>query len=109
MTRDGSGALRVVIPGRRFAEHLALGVGLIRRYGAREPTVAYALLRPLTSCAVLSIDDPERWSTIERQAELVIAAAERETPFATDLATAYDQMETLRGTLGMRRTTADRP
>jgi uncharacterized membrane protein len=49
----------VVVPDRRFSEHLALGLGLIRRYGAREPTVAQALLRLLTSCAALSVDDAD--------------------------------------------------
>ena len=35
----------VIVPGRRFPEYLAVMCGLIRRYGAREPTVADALLR----------------------------------------------------------------
>src|SRR5262249_27916874 len=45
VARDGSGA--VIVPGRRFPEYLATMCGLIRRYGSREPTVAYALLRLL--------------------------------------------------------------
>src|SRR5215468_3115928 len=49
----------VIVPGRRFPEYLAVTCGLIRRYGAREPTVAHALLRLLSSCAVAT-DDPER-------------------------------------------------
>jgi Predicted membrane protein (DUF2254) len=40
-------AVTVTVPARSFAEHLALGIGLIRRYGAKEPTVIQALLRLL--------------------------------------------------------------
>ena len=45
--RDGT----LVVPGRRFADHLAAAVGPIRRYGAAEPTVVVALLALMTMCA----------------------------------------------------------
>jgi uncharacterized membrane protein len=35
----------VIVPGHRFPQYLAVMCGLIRRYGAREPTIAHALLR----------------------------------------------------------------
>ena len=45
------GGAAVIVPGRRFPEYLAVMCGLIRRYGAHEPTVADALLRLLEACA----------------------------------------------------------
>jgi uncharacterized membrane protein len=62
--------------------------GLIRRYGAREPTVAHALLRLLGNCAAVAGDDPERYAAIEEQARIVTADAEREVPQPADLALA---------------------
>jgi uncharacterized membrane protein len=53
VVRDGSGAA-VIVPGRRFGEYLATICGLIRRYGAGEPTVAHALLRLLGNCAAVA-------------------------------------------------------
>jgi uncharacterized membrane protein len=55
VARDGAGRA-VIIPGRRFGEYLAVMRGLIRRYGAGEPTVAHALLRLLSSCAAVAAD-----------------------------------------------------
>jgi uncharacterized membrane protein len=102
-----AGRATVVVPGRSFSDHLALGFGLIRRYGAREPTVAQALLRLLSSCAALSRDDPERWSAIEQQAQLLVADAEREVAQAADLAVVYAEVEGLRAILAARQ--AGRP
>jgi uncharacterized membrane protein len=33
--RDASGSVVLVVPGRRFSDHLSLGSGLLRRYGGR--------------------------------------------------------------------------
>src|SRR5439155_19196319 len=74
VARDSNGAA-VIIPGRRFPDYLAVMCGLIRRYGAREPTVAHALLRLLGNCAAIAGDDPERFGAIEEQARIVIADA----------------------------------
>jgi uncharacterized membrane protein len=76
---------------------------LIRRYGAREPTVAQALLRLLTSCAALSVDDADRWSAIEEQAQLLVADAEREVTQAADLAVLHAEADALRAMLATRR------
>jgi uncharacterized membrane protein len=95
VVRDGNGAA-VIVPGRRFPEYLAVMCGLIRRYGAREPTVAHALLRLLRSCAAITGDDPERCAAIEEQARIVIADAEREVPQPADLALAHAEAEAVR-------------
>ena len=58
VARDSSGAA-VIVPGRRFPEYLAVMCGLIRRYGAAEPTVDDALLRLLLTCADVAGNDPE--------------------------------------------------
>jgi uncharacterized membrane protein len=94
VVRDGKGA--VIVPGRRFPEYLATMMGLIRRYGAGEPTVAHALLRLLGSCAAVAGDDPERCAAIEEQARIVIADAEREVAQPLDLALAHAEAEAVR-------------
>jgi len=94
VVRDGSGA--VIVPGRRFPEYLATMCGLIRRYGSREPTVAYALLRLLGNCAAVAGDDSERRAAIEEQAGIVIADAEREVAQPADLALAHAEAEAVR-------------
>ena len=105
---DATGTALVIIPGRRFSDHLALGLGLIRRFGAGEPTVCQALLRLLGSCAALSVASPDRWSAIERQAELVVAAAERTVAEPDDLAVVHAEADNLRQVLAARRAgTAD--
>ena len=67
----------MIVPGRRFGDYLAVMCGLIRRYGAGEPTVANALLRLLSSCAAVAADDPERCAAIGEQARIVVSDAER--------------------------------
>jgi uncharacterized membrane protein len=92
---DGNGAA-VIVPGRRFPEYLATMCGLIRRYGAGEPTVAHALLRLLGSCAAVAGDDPEQCAAIEEQARIVIADAEREVAQPLDLTLAHAEAEAVR-------------
>jgi uncharacterized membrane protein len=86
LARDAGGTVRLAVPGRRFAEILSITVGLVRRYGAAEPSVVQALLRLLTTCAVRVGHDPGRWDAIEEQARLVVADAERSEPNPADLA-----------------------
>jgi len=95
VARDDSG-VAVIVPGRRFPEYLAVMCGLIRRYGAREPTVAHALLRLLGNCAAVAGDDRERCAAIEEQAHIVVADAEREVAQPTDLALAHGEAESVR-------------
>jgi len=113
VARDDSGAA-VIVPGRWFPEYLAVMCGLIRRYGAREPTVAHALLRLLSNCAAVASDDPERCAAIEEQAHIVVADAEREVAQPIDLAFAHAEAECVRQTVANRRPglhtpDADRP
>jgi uncharacterized membrane protein len=93
LRRDNGAAL--IIPGRRFPEYLSVMCGLIRRYGAHEPTVAHALLRLLSNCAAVIADDRERWAAIGEQARIVIADAEREVAQPTDLAFAHAEAESV--------------
>ena len=93
VARDGRGA--VIVPGRRFGDYLAVMCGLIRRYGASEPTVAHALLRLLSSCAAVAADDPERCAAIEEQARIIVADAEREVPQPADLAFTHAEAQSV--------------
>jgi uncharacterized membrane protein len=103
IARDATGTTRVMVPGRRFSDYLALALGLIRRYGAGEPTVAQALLRLLTTCATLAREDPQRWTDIERQAQLIVEDAEREIRQTADLSIVHEEAEAVRCVLAARR------
>ncbi len=94
VTRHPRGAA-VIVPGRRFPEYLAVMCGFIRRDGAREPTVADALLRLLGTCADVAGDDPELGTAIEEQARIIIADAEREIPQPADLTSAHAEAESV--------------
>src|SRR6266536_6277966 len=108
VARDGSGAA-VIVPGRRFLEYLAVMCGLIRRYGAREPTVAYALLRLLGNCAAVAGDDRERCAAIEEQARIVVADAEREVAQPADLALVHAEAEAVRQIVAEHRPASRSP
>jgi uncharacterized membrane protein len=95
VARQPSGAA-VIVPGRRFPEYLAVMCGLIRRYGASEPTVASALLRLLAACADVADGDPEICTAIEEQASIIVADAEREVPQPADLVLARADAEMVR-------------
>jgi uncharacterized membrane protein len=94
---------RLAIPRRGFRQHLSLGVGLIRRYGAREPTVMQALLRLLHTCTSVCIEAPERWAVIEREAELIVAAAEAQVGQHADLDAVHDEAAAVRAAVADRR------
>ncbi len=108
VVRAGSGAA-VIVPGRRFPDYLAVMCGLIRRYGAREPTVAHALLRLLGNCAAVAGDDPERCAAIEEQASIVIADAEREVAQPADLVLAHAEAEAVRRVVAGHRPASHSP
>jgi uncharacterized membrane protein len=101
VSRGGGGI--VVVPGRRFGDYLETMCGLIRRYGAREPTVAQALLRLLSDSAALVGDDRDRQAAIRTQARLVVAEADREVAEPADLAIVHAEAAPLLGS------TADGP
>ena len=93
VARDGQGV--VIVPARRFGDYLAVMCGLIRRYGAGEPTVANALLRLLGSCAAVTGDDPERYAAIEKQARIIVSDAEREVAQPADLDLTHAEAESV--------------
>jgi uncharacterized membrane protein len=99
----------VIVPGRRFPDYLAVMCGLIRRYGAREPTVAHALLRLLGNCAAVVGDDPERRAAIEEQARIVVADAEREVAQPVDLALPHAEAEAVDQMLAGNRPVSGSP
>ena len=107
VARDGNGAA-VIVPGRRFPDYLAVMCGLIRRYGAREPTVAHALLRLLGNCAAIAGDDPERFAAIEEQAHRR-ADAEREVAQSADLALAHAEAQAVRREVAAHRPASHSP
>jgi hypothetical protein len=82
---------------------------LIRRYGAREPTVAHALLRLLGNCAAVAGHDPERGAAIEEQTRIVIADAEREVVQPADLAFAHAEAESVRQAVAAHQPMPDSP
>jgi uncharacterized membrane protein len=101
--RDAEGTVRLIVPGRRFAEILTITIGLIRRYGAAEPNVVQALLRLLATCAALALEDPQRWSDIEEQARLLVTDAERLVGRPEDLVIVHAQADNLDRVLRDRR------
>jgi uncharacterized membrane protein len=102
VAQDRSGTITAAVPARPFAELLAIGVGLIRRYGAQEPTVIQALLRMLTTVLTTGAPDPDVATAVQREANLLVAAAEREVQEPADLAVVYTEAETLRHALPAR-------
>jgi uncharacterized membrane protein len=103
VARDADGTIRLIVPGRRFAEILGITIGLIRRYAAAEPNVVQALLRLLATSAALSIEDPRRWSDIEQQARLLVAAADRAVAQPEDLVPVHARAADVARVLGERR------
>jgi len=93
VARDGQGV--VIVPARRFGDYLAVMCGLIRRYGASEPTVAHALLRLLGNCAAFAGDDPERRAAIKEQARIIVSDTEREVAQPADLVLAHAEAESV--------------
>ena len=83
---DPAGPGVIIVPGRRFGDYLSTMCGLIRRYGAAEPTLVLALLQLLESCAaVLPDSDPARWAAIAEQTGLILDDAARMIAQPADL------------------------
>jgi len=104
VARDGQGV--VVVPARRFGDYLAVMCGLIRRYGASEPTVASALLRLLGNCAAVAGDDPGQRAAIAEQARIIVADAEREVAQPADLGLTHAEAESVLHAIAARRPAA---
>lgn len=99
IVQDGAW-VAVIVPGRRFGDYLAVMCGLIRRYGAKEPSVSLALLRLLENCAAVIRDDPKRTAAIDEQAALILADAEREIGQPADALAVRTATNELRAGLG---------
>src|SRR6266487_1625998 len=93
VARDGQGV--VIVPARRFGDYLAVMCGLIRRYGAGEPTLAHALLRLLGNCAAVAGDDPGHCTAIAEQVRIIVADAEREVAQPADLDFTHAEAESV--------------
>ena len=99
LVRDPEQRAAVIVPGRRFGDYLATMCGLIRRYGASEPTVSVALIRHLANCAAVVDDDPARWRAIAEQADLILTDATREVAQPRDLSGVQAAAQALHQTL----------
>jgi uncharacterized membrane protein len=97
--RDPGGA-EVTVPGWSFGEYLATMCGLIRRYGAAEPTVVTALLHLLRTSAAVDGPDPSRPAAIEEQTRLLLEDAEREVRQPADLVAVRTAAAAVRAALG---------
>jgi uncharacterized membrane protein len=93
VARDGRGI--VIVPARQFGDYLAVMCGLIRRYGASEPTVAHALLRLLGNCAAAAGDDPGHRAAIAEQVRIIVSDAEREVAQPADLDFTHAEAESV--------------
>jgi uncharacterized membrane protein len=102
-------SVAVVIPGRSFASLLGAAVGLIRRYGAGEPTVVRALLRFLAGTLAATGEAPRRWAAIEAEARLLVADAERTVAQPADLEMVTIEAERLRHAIAARRAALSAP
>lgn len=95
---DPDGLSRVVAHFPTFADYVDLAIGQIRRYGASEPQVAYALLRLLRVTGAQTRDSHQR-QVLASHARLVLADAERTICQPADLAPLQSESETLLQTL----------
>ena len=91
---DPEGPSRVVARFPTFADYVDLAIGQIRRYGASEPQVAYALLR-LLRVAGAQTRDSYRRQVLATHARLLLADAERTICQPADLAPLQSEGETL--------------
>lgn len=88
------GSADVVVPAPSFQDYTDLACGLIRRYGASEPTVTAALLRMLHDVQVL-VTDQDRLQVLATEARLVVSDAERATLQPADLRMVREQATSL--------------
>jgi uncharacterized membrane protein len=88
------GSADVVVHAPSFRDYTDLACGLIRRYGASEPTVTAALLRMLQDVQDL-VTDPDRLQVLATEARLVVSDAERATLQPADLRMVREQATSL--------------
>ena len=88
------GSADVVVHAPSFRDYTDLACGLIRRYGASEPTVTATLLRMLQDVQDL-VTDPDRLQVLATEARLVVSDAERPTLQPADLRMVREQATSL--------------
>ena len=88
------GSADVVVQAPSFRDYIDLACGLIRRYGASEPTVTAELLIMLQDVQDL-VTDPDRLQVLASEARLVVADAERATLQPADLRIVREQAASL--------------
>jgi uncharacterized membrane protein len=103
VVRDAVSGVTVIVPDWRFHEWIAVGLGLLRRYGAKEPTVVQALLRLLNACATLASDDLRRLSAIQKEAEILVTEVQRSVTHPADLVIVEAEAKALQQVLADRR------
>jgi uncharacterized membrane protein len=96
VARDPAGTSLVIVPGRHFDGYLRVPCGLIRRYGSGEPTVSLALLRMLATCGAAIGPASEHWGTLDEEASLIVADADREVAQPADLVAIHAKAASLR-------------
>jgi uncharacterized membrane protein len=79
-------------------------VGLIRRFGASEPTVIAAMLRLLATTVEAMSAEPDRLAAVENEANLLVTAAERSVVEPVDLQQVHHERAALEHLLLRRRT-----
>ena len=82
-------------PARSLGEHLDVGMGLIRRYGASEPTVIHALLGALAAVLAAAGDHEGVGDAVKHQADLLMRAAQDQTRKPADLEAVTTEYATL--------------
>jgi uncharacterized membrane protein len=105
IVRDTNGSA-VMVPGRRFGDYLSVMCGLIRRYGAREPTVMVAMLRLLENIVAVAPHNPDRLSAVEAEASLILADAERGATQPADVVQVREAYAVLQKSLALAHATA---
>jgi uncharacterized membrane protein len=84
LCRDEHGSVRVAVPFPSFADYLRLGTAQVRRFGAKEPTVARSLTQLLKNVCS-SAASADRRLAAARHIRLVLEDAKRETAQSADV------------------------
>jgi uncharacterized membrane protein len=82
--RDENGTVRVAIPFPDFVDYLQLGIGQIRRFGAKEPAVARSLIQLLKNVCSSTASEDRRMAAA-RHIRLVLEEAKREITQPADV------------------------
>jgi uncharacterized membrane protein len=89
---DGTGVIRVILPGRALSYYLDMAIGQIRRYGCAEPRVDRALLRVLGTTGRFCADPAER-KVVAAEVRLVVEDAEQSIRQPADLVPVRDHAD----------------